>query len=186
MRAALALVLGAGMVMACGGDAPETSGGGAAGSGEWEPLVAFDTVAVAIETDTDTLRITAELADDDDRRAYGLMERTELPEEHGMLFVYPQPQGEDGAFWMYRTNLALDIAFLDEDGRIVAQMVMEPCESPDPRYCRRYSPGVPYSAALEMNEGFFDRHEVGIGDRVRVVESAAGAAQAGAEAAGST
>lgn len=137
----------------------------------YDPLVEYDTVQVAIATDTDTLAITAELADNDDRRAYGLMERPHLPADHGMLFVYDQAQDSTGSFWMFRTEIPLDIAFLDEAGRIVAILTMDPCESPDPRYCRHYSPGLPYQAALEVNRGFFEEHGVEPGDRVWVREA---------------
>jgi uncharacterized membrane protein (UPF0127 family) len=128
--------------------------------------VTFDTTAVAIFTGEDTVRITAELANDDDRRAYGMMERPTLPEEHGMLFVYPETLEPTGAFWMYRTRVPLDIAFLDAEGRIVSILAMDPCTSPNPQLCRRYSPGVPYRGALEVAQGFFARRGVEVGDRV--------------------
>jgi uncharacterized membrane protein (UPF0127 family) len=155
---------------ACGDGGSEASGGEqAAGPERWEPLVTFDTIAVAIETGTDTIRISAELADNDDRRQYGLMERPSLAEDHGMLFVYGDDVEPSGSFWMYRTRMPLDIAFLDGDGRIVAVMAMDPCTSPNPEYCRHYMPGVPYTGALEVTRGFLARHEVEVGDRVRVV-----------------
>lgn len=134
--------------------------------GSREPLVPFDTIEAAIITASDSLPITAELADTGDRRAYGLMERDSLPEDHGMLFVYPTTREPAGGFWMYRTLIPLDIAFLDDEGVIVAILAMEPCRSPNPDLCRRYSPGVPYRGALEMEQGYFDAHGVGTGDRV--------------------
>ena len=130
------------------------------------PLVSFDTIDAAIVTDGDTVPITAELANDPDRRAYGLMERPELPAGHGMIFVYPETLTPTGHFWMYRTLVPLDIAFLDEAGEIVSILSMEPCPSPNPDVCRRYSPNVPYRAALEVPRGFFDRHGISEGDRV--------------------
>lgn len=172
---ALALALAA-AVGACGEGAEPGESAGSAGSEEWKPLVRFDTIAVAIETDTATIRISAELADNDDRRQYGLMERPELAEDHGMLFIYGEEVEPGGSFWMYRTRVALDIAFLDEDGRIVARMAMDPCTSPNPQHCRQYSPGVAYTGALEVKQGFLDRHGVEVGDRVRVVDEDGGAA----------
>jgi hypothetical protein len=59
-----------------------------------------------------------------------------------------------------------DIAFLDDAGRIVAIRHMAPCSSRVAVWCERYEPGVPYSAALEVNRGFFEAREVGTGDRV--------------------
>lgn len=132
----------------------------------YDPLVAFDTIDVAILAGADTTRITAELADNGARRAYGLMERADLPESHGMLFVYPTTQPPTGGFWMYLTLVPLDIAFLDADGTIVAILAMDPCRSPNPDLCRGYSPGVPYRGALEVRQGFLERHGIATGDRV--------------------
>jgi uncharacterized protein len=135
--------------------------------------VAFDTTWVVIESSAgdDIVRMRVELATTADQRAYGLMERPSLPPEHGMLFTYPAPQDPQSGFWMYRTLIPLDIAFLDEAWEIVAILPMEPCTNPNPRLCPVYSPGVPYNAALEANRGFFGRWGVDVGDRVRRVES---------------
>ncbi len=134
-----------------------------------EPLVSFDTAAVRIETATDTFALTVELAETEEQRQYGLMERPAVPEDHGMLFLYAEPQDSTSGFWMYRTLVPLDVAFLDEDGRIVAIRAMQPCESPNPRVCRVYSAGIPFSSALEVNRGYFERRGIGVGDRVVLV-----------------
>lgn len=135
------------------------------------PAVAFDTIAVEIQAGSDTFRLNAELAETDAQRSYGLKQRPALPEDHGMLFVYTQPQDATAGFWMYRTLIPLDIAYLDAEGRIVAIRSMTPCESPYPRVCRTYPPGVPYSGAFEVNRGYFDRRGIEIGDRVVRVDS---------------
>jgi uncharacterized protein len=134
---------------------------------EVDPPVSFDTATVVIETAADQVTITVELADSQQQRAYGLMERPSLPANRGMLFTYPGQQDADSGFWMYRTLIPLDIAFLDETGRIVAIEQMQPCEAANPRLCPIYSPGVPYVAALEVNRGFFGQHGIQVGDRVR-------------------
>lgn len=146
------------------------------GDGTWStddgaiPVVTFEAGKVRIETGTDTLELRVEFADREDQRMYGLMERDHLDPDAGMLFRYDEPQEGSSGFWMYRTRIPLDIAFLDEDGRIVAIRSMEPCTSPNPRLCRIYSPGVGYSSALEVNRGYFAQHGVAVGDRVVVVE----------------
>jgi uncharacterized protein len=139
---------------------------------EVDAPVSFDTTRAVIESPNrdDVVRLTVELASTADQRAYGLMERPSLPPAQGMLFTYPSPQDPRSGFWMYRTLIPLDIAFLDEDGEIVAIMEMEPCEAASSRLCPVYSPGVPYTAALEVNRGFFGRWGVAVGDRVRLVE----------------
>lgn len=153
---ALAMAL---LVAGCGDD-----GGG--GEVPAEPLVAFDTTRVRIETDGDTIPLTVELAETDAQRQYGLMERGALPADGGMLFLYPEPQDSTRGFWMYRTLIPLDIAFLDGDGKILDIQTMRPCASPNPRTCRLYSPGVAFHGGLEMNAGWFEGHGVEVDDRV--------------------
>lgn len=156
-RAPLLVVL----VVGCG-DGDESLGG----DGAAPPLPSFDTSRVAVVTAGDTLPLRVELAETDEQRALGLMERPRLPEDAGMLFVYDEPQPPDAGFWMFRTRIPLDIAFLDEAGQIVAIRSMQPCTSPEPRWCPTYAPGAPYTAALEVNAGWFERHDVSLGDRV--------------------
>lgn len=139
-------------------------------SWETDAPVAFDTADLVIETADDTIRMTAEIAATQEQRAYGLMERPTLPPEQGMLFTYTSPQSADSGFWMFRTLIPLEIAFLDETGEIRVIREMEPCESPNPRLCPIYAAGVPYVAALEVSRGFFGRHGIGVGDRVRLAE----------------
>jgi uncharacterized protein len=129
-------------------------------------FVHFDTVQVEFQTASDTFRLPMERADSDDEQAYGLMDRSSLPPDGGMLFVYNAAQDSTAGFWMFRTRIPLDIAFLDSAGVVVSIMSMEPCELLDPGLCRRYSPGVPYRSALEANRGFFARHGVTPGSRV--------------------
>jgi uncharacterized membrane protein (UPF0127 family) len=131
--------------------------------------VSFDAGLVHIETARDTLRLQVEVAERPDQRTQGLMERQQLAADAGMIFLFDTRQDSSGGFWMFRTRIPLDIAFLNERGEIVAILGMEPCGSPNPATCRRYSPGVDYHAALEVNRGYFDQHGVRPGDRVALV-----------------
>jgi uncharacterized protein len=137
-----------------------------AGSDEFIPLIRFSNAPARIVTDSDTIHITVDVAEREDQRAYGLMERTQLGADEGMIFLYSEEQPADAGFWMYRTRIPLDIAFYHEDGRIVRILQMEPCPSVDPRGCRSYPPGVPYYGALEMNRGFFASRGVSEGARI--------------------
>ncbi|SNB52547.1 hypothetical protein SAMN07250955_101272 [Arboricoccus pini] len=113
-----------------------------------------------IETKTGPRHFTVEIADTDATRAYGLMQRTELPADRGMLFDFIEPQPV--AFWMKDTLIPLDMLFIDKRGlilRIHKQAVPE-SETPIPS-------GFPVRAVLEIGGGQSDRQGIAVGDRVR-------------------
>jgi uncharacterized membrane protein (UPF0127 family) len=100
------------------------------------------------------------------QRSKGLMERDHLEPEAGMLFLYRETQTSRNGFWMYRTRIPLDIAFLGEDGRIVTIATMQPCESSTPGDCPVTRPDGAYAAALEVNAGYFAERGIKEGDCV--------------------
>ncbi|WP_311944204.1 DUF192 domain-containing protein [Halomonas piscis] len=119
-----------------------------------------------IHTASGPQRLEVEIADTPARREQGLMGRRSLGEGHGMLFVYGQAQPGRRGFWMYRTRIPLDIAFIDGDGRIVSLQTMPPCESAKAAECPVYTPGSAYHAALEVNAGYFASRGISEGDCV--------------------
>jgi uncharacterized protein len=134
----------------------------------YDHLGNFDTAGVQIITGSDTLPLNVEVASTAEQHQLGLMERTTLPENQGMIFVYETPQDTLGGYWMYRTRIPLDIAFIDPAGSIVTMHTMQPCASPNAQLCPSYRPTAPYLHVLEVNAGYFARHGVEIGDTVRI------------------
>lgn len=101
-------------------------------------------------------RLSVEVAATPAARGRGLMFREELPEDGGMLFVFPEEKVLE--FWMRNTRIPLSIAFADGSGRIVRIADMDPLsETP-------VSSGAPARYALEVNRGWFDAHGVRSGD----------------------
>jgi uncharacterized membrane protein (UPF0127 family) len=131
-------------------------------------VMSFDTARVRVIRATDTLSLLVELATDDTQRSMGLMERRHLADSAGMLFVYDRNQPGTAGFWMYRTRIPLDIAFLDSAGVIRSIRAMTPCTTDIVDGCPTYAPDVPYRFALEMNAGFFTRHRLAPGDTLRL------------------
>lgn len=112
-----------------------------------------------------TREITAEIARTDAERQHGLMDRDSMPEGHGMLFLFR----EDGrvGFWMHNTRIPLTIAYLDQDGRVMELRDGTPLDE------RPITPKKPYRYVLEMNQGWFARHGLGVGAIVSIPEDVA-------------
>jgi hypothetical protein len=107
----------------------------------------------------DTIDIWVEIADTDEKRRKGLMWRDELPEDQGMLFVFPNPELQ--SFWMRNTYIPLDIAYIDENWIITDIHQMTPLND-----SIQYESSRPVPYALEMNQGWFASHSITVGNKV--------------------
>lgn len=112
--------------------------------------------------------VVVEVANTSDKIARGLMHRRSLPRDEGMLFVYSVEQIL--AFWMRDTRIALDIAFIESDGRIAQIVAMEPLA----RKSRLSETRAMF--ALEMNRGWFASNCVKVGDFVEIPDDVANSA----------
>jgi uncharacterized protein len=110
----------------------------------------------------ESVEVRVEIADDEEEMARGLMGRTALAEDAGMLFVYPQER--ELSFWMKDTLIPLSIAFIDVEGRIVDIQEMKALDDRPPHY----TSAEPVRYALEANKGFFSERGVEVGDRARL------------------
>jgi uncharacterized membrane protein (UPF0127 family) len=121
--------------------------------------------ATVVVTDGDGARaeLTVELARSTAEHSRGLMFRESLPEDAGMLFVFPQDI--TGGFWMKDTSIPLSIAFIAGDGAILDIQEMEPLST------EVHQPPGRYRYALEVNQGWFQRHGFTPGDRVEIPDS---------------
>lgn len=108
--------------------------------------------------------IQAEVAATPQARAQGLMRRTQLCENCGMLFVFKQAARH--GFWMKDTTLPLAIAFIAADGSII-----EIAEMQANTLSAHFPPGdILY--ALEMNSGWFSRHGIKAAGKVEGLQLA--------------
>ena len=109
------------------------------------------------------INLIVQIADTTYKIEKGLMFVESLPENAGMLFVFPEKRF--GGFWMKNTFIPLSIAFIDSDGKILKMMDMEPCFV-DP--CPFYDPQLAYQYAIEVNQGWFKKNQIEVGDYVKV------------------
>lgn len=106
----------------------------------------------------------AYIADNEKRRADGLMHITSLPENTGMLFVFDGEQPL--SFWMKNTMIPLAIAFIDAKGVIVDIQEMQVAESIVSLNIPTYQSKKSARFALEMNQGWFTRHKIKVGAKL--------------------
>jgi uncharacterized protein len=132
-------------------------------SGEPEPGSGLPRGMVVIGTGRDAVQVDVEIAETYEAKVRGLMGRRSLPPGSGMVFLAAEPT--DSGFWMKDTLIPLSIAFWDEDGRILAMLDMDPCPGLP---CPSYDPGVEWTHALEVNQGFFVEQGVELGDPVQL------------------
>ncbi|MBC7984337.1 MAG: DUF192 domain-containing protein [Candidatus Obscuribacterales bacterium] len=102
--------------------------------------------------------ITAELATTPQSRMIGLMMRERLAPNHGMVFMFDDKSQH--CFWMRNTLIPLSIAFIEDDGTIVAIADMAPKSeaSTCPPRAVRY--------ALEMDQGWFTKRGITAGMKI--------------------
>ncbi|HSV70446.1 MAG TPA: DUF192 domain-containing protein [Methylibium sp.] len=102
--------------------------------------------------------ISAEVARTPSQRAIGLMHRTTMGANEGMLFVFEQPGVQ--CFWMKNTLLPLSIAFLRDDGEVVNVADMQPGS------LQSTCSAAPVRLALEMHRGWFVKRAIKTGSRL--------------------
>lgn len=142
----------------------------AAGSVSVTPVLAQE-LKLPVETLTATASgqdhvFQVEVADTDEERALGLMYREEMPEDHGMLFVFPE--AGDRYFWMKNTPLPLDIIFASETGKVV-----HVAANTTP-FSERIIPSRGAAKyVLELNAGMAERLGIGPGSKLASASIAA-------------
>ncbi len=119
-----------------------------------------DTVT-AIVTNTAGIShaLILEVADNEAERAQGLMGRSQLATNAGMLFAFPDTAMR--SFWMYNTIISLDIIFLDASQQVVTIHKNTLPGRTNPTY----DSSSPSKFVIETNAGWTDQTDVKIGDK---------------------
>src|SRR5690554_5691883 len=101
--------------------------------------------------------LKAKVADTPHKLEQGLMFVDDMPEDEGMLFVFPQKRIL--SFWGKNTFIKLDIAFVRDD-QIVKIAQIKPFDMSN------VGSGIPCTMAIEANAGYFEDNGVRVGDQV--------------------
>ena len=125
--------------------APSASTGpGAAGAAH--PISGLEVIPLTVDTGAQRHDFRVEVARTGEEQAQGLMFRTEMGPDEGMLFPFDPPRMT--SFWMKNTVLSLDLIFIDGEGRVinVAAHAVPYSEAP-------IRSEAPAAAVLELNAG---------------------------------
>ena len=127
------------------------------------PQPTLPTEPLTIVADTGTSHVfTVELAQTQQQQETGLMFRSMVPADTGMLFPSPQaPQPQVSEMWMKNTIVPLDMVFIGADGTVKAI-----AEDAAPYSLRVISSGVPVLATLELQAGVTAAEDIKVGDKV--------------------
>ncbi len=110
--------------------------------------------------------IKLEVAQTEQEITRGLLYRTSLPEDSGMVFLFDPPRPVN--FWMYHTLIPLDMIFVN-NGKVVKIFEnSQPCKSENPGDCEHFPPGegITVTEVIEVNGGYSQRHGVKEGEPV--------------------
>ncbi len=110
------------------------------------------------KADGTCVTVEAEIADTEETRAHGFMERETIPDGTGMLFVFKVDQVL--SFWMKNTPHPLSIAYIDRNGRIRNLYDMTPFS------LASIVSTVSCRYALEVPQGWFEKAGIAVGDQL--------------------
>ncbi len=113
-------------------------------------------------SDGRSVEVKAEIARTQKQRNRGFMERKNIPDGTGMIFVFEKDQIL--SFWMKNTPHPLSIAYIDSKGTIRDIFDMTPFS------LASISSTVSVRYALEVPQGWFERNRIRRGDTVSLPE----------------
>lgn len=109
--------------------------------------------------------IRAETASDNVELLRGLMFRSSMPPDHGMLFVYPRPAHYQAI--MYQNEFPLDMIWMDAKQRIVAiDENAPPCKTKASQ-CHKYGGGQLAAYLLEIGGGLASKYHLQPGQMIQ-------------------
>lgn len=126
----------------------------------FDPALALRREKMTLVTSSGEKEITVEITESNEEKMRGLMFRTSLPDDQGMIFYYDQPQ--DVTMWMRNTYIPLDMVFIKPDGTIHRIEVRT-----EPLSERIISSQGDVAACLELAGGASERLGLKPGDKVR-------------------
>lgn len=154
LKAAILLIIGVSTVFVA-------NRGESAGRSNDTPVASVPTVKIGADN-----VVKLEVASTREEIERGLMYRTSLAEDHGMVFLFHPPRPVN--FWMYHTLIPLDMLFVKNDKVIKIFANAQPCHSENSQECETYphGKGLEASEVIELQAGYAAKHNIKEGDSV--------------------
>jgi uncharacterized protein len=142
-----------------GAHSANNNGGCQAGLSQGTSEAGLEVVTLCIKSGKKIRSFKVEAARTSQQQAQGLMFRTTLADDAGMIFPFPEPRG--ASFWMKNTVIPLDIIFIRANGTIESIAENTIPYSTDP-----VAAGEPVTAVLELRGGLTGESGIAAGDVV--------------------
>ncbi len=117
------------------------------------------TIVDIVNNDGQRLQINAEIASTTEQHSQGLMYRTSMSEDEGMLFVFDTERVL--SFWMKNTYIPLDMIFIDSE-----HVIIDINHNAQPEDTVPFTSSAAALYVLEVNGGFCETENVNVGDSV--------------------
>lgn len=112
-----------------------------------------------IQTPEEKIRLSYEVANTPEKQETGLMYRKKIPDDYGMIFIFPKSQII--YMWMKNTYIPLDMIFFDETGKITHTH-----QNAQPHDLSLISSEKPAKGVVEVNAGFIKKHKISVGHQI--------------------
>jgi len=96
------------------------------------------------------------------QRAVGLMNRKQMGQNEGMMFIFDRPARQ--CMWMKNTLMPLSVAFIDDNDVVINIEEMLPHSE------QNHCASKPALKALEMNAGWFKRKNIKPGSKIELLK----------------
>lgn len=132
--------------------------------------LSFSETTSGIKFKTGTIQIgkktlKSEFAITDKEHQVGLMNRDKIPDDFGMLFIFPDENYR--SFWMKNTFIDLSIAYIGSNMKILEIIDMKAVKSSLDIDPPSYPSSVKAKYALEVNQGWFQKNKIKVGDKIK-------------------
>lgn len=121
--------------------------------------IVYEKEELHITTKKGPVPVTVEVARTIKQVEHGLMFRTSVPKNTGMIFLFPKPMQVD--FWMKNTLVPLDMLFIDKTGSIISI-----AKRTTPKSTKHIPSGGEALAVIELAAGEAERLHIAKGDKV--------------------